>query len=127
MLLLLSSKKEDNPDIKTKDLKKAAQQSLTKYRQEVGSVSRRDRSIEITDREWEAIQAGAISENYLNRILNNSDIDKLRQRATPKATSEPSQAIINKMKRMANSDYTLAEIAKACNLSPSTVSKYLKE
>ena len=109
------------------DVKKISQKALSNARNEVGSVSRRDRSIEITDREWEAIQAGAISENYLNRILNNSDIDKLRQRATPKATSEPSQAIINKMKRMANSDYTLAEIAKACNLSPSTVSKYLKE
>ena len=109
------------------DVKKISQKALSNARNEVGSVSRRDRSIEITDREWEAIQAGAISENYLNRILNNADIDKLRQRATPKTTSEPSQTIVNKMKRMSKSDYTLAEIAKACNLSPSTVSKYLKE
>ena len=109
------------------DVKKVSQKALSNARTKVGSVSRKERSIEITDKEWEAIQSGAISENYLNRILNNADIDKLRQKATPKTTSKPSQAIINKMKRMANSNYTLAEIAKACNLSPSTVSKYLKE
>ena len=46
-----------------------SQQALSKYREEVGSVARRDRSIKITDREWEAIQAGAISENKLIKIL----------------------------------------------------------
>ena len=55
------------------DTKKLGQQALTKYRQEVDAVSRRDRSIKITDREWEAIQAGAISENKLKQILNNAD------------------------------------------------------
>lgn len=109
------------------DIKKASQKALSNARNEVGSISRRDRAIEITDREWDAIQAGAISENYLNRILNNADIDKLRQRATPKQNSAPSQAKINKIKSMSASNYTLAEIAKACNLSPTTVSKILKE
>ena len=55
-------------DEKGKDVKKASQQALTKAREEVGSVSRRDRNIVITDREWEAIQAGAVSESVLKRI-----------------------------------------------------------
>lgn len=109
------------------DVKKTSQKALSNARTKVGSVSRRDRSIEITDKEWEAIQAGAISENYLNRILNNADIDKLRERATPKTTTKPSQAKINKMKRMAGSNYSLEEIARACGVSASTVSKYIKE
>ena len=109
------------------DVKKTSQKALSNARTKVGSVSRRDRSIEITDKEWEAIQAGAISENYLNRILNNADIDKLRERATPKTTTKPSQAKINKMKRMAGSNYSLEEIARACGVSVSTVSKYIKE
>ena len=108
------------------DIKKASQRALTKYRQEVGSISRRERNIEITDREWEAIQAGAISENKLKQILNNTDIDVLRQRATPRTTATLSQAKINKAKNMSNSNFTLAQIADALGVSTSTVSKYLK-
>ena len=112
--------------ISKKDEKKLNQQALTKYRQEVGGVSRRERNIDITDKEWEAIQAGAISENKLKKILDNTDIDKLRERATPKATVNLSTAKINQIKSMANSNYTTKEIADKLGVSPSTVTKYLK-
>ena len=81
---------------------------------------------EITDREWEAIQAGAISENKLKQILNNTDADSLRQRAMPKASASLSQAKINKIKNMSASNYSIAEIAKQLGVSTSTVSNYLK-
>ena len=108
------------------DAKKAGTQALKKYRSELGSVSRKKREIDITDREWEAIQAGAISENKLKKILENSNIDKLRERATPKTTTKISQGKIDRIKRMSDSNYTLEQIANKLNLSPSTVSKYLK-
>lgn len=113
-------------DMPTKDVKKISQRALTKYRDEVGSVSRRDRSIKITDREWEAIQAGAISENYLKKILDNADVDELRERAMPRASSILNQAKINRIKAMSASNYTLDDIAKKLGISKSTVSKYLK-
>ena len=124
----INKKKADNPEWakQTSDVKKASQQALTKYREEVNSVSRRDRNIKITDKEWEAIQAGAISESKLKRILNNTDIDELRQRATPKQTASLSPAKANQIKRLSSSNYTLDEIARKLNLSTSTVSKYLK-
>ena len=118
-------KKASNPDMKKEDEKKARQQSLTKARQEVGSVSRRDRNINITDKEWEAIQAGAISEAKLKRILNNADPDSLREKATPKNSKSVSSGTINRIKAMSAS-YTIGEIADKLNMSPSTVSKYLK-
>ena len=108
------------------DVKKASQQALTKYRNEVGSVARKKRNIEITDREWEAIQAGAISENKLRRILNNTDPDKLRDRAMPSTGAKLSDAKVNKIKRMSDSNFTLQQIADACGCSVSTVSDYLK-
>lgn len=117
---------EHGEKMKTSDVKKAGQRALTKYRDEVNSVSRRNRSILITDKEWEAIQSGAISENKLKRILDNADVDSLRQRATPKASANLSSAKINSIKAMSNSNYTIAQIADKLNLSPSTVSKYLK-
>lgn len=118
--------KNEGKELKKDEIKKLSQQALTKYREEVGSVSRSDRSIKITDKEWEAIQAGAISENNLKKILNNTDIDSLRERATPRATTSLSQAKINQIKAMSNSNYTTSEIAKKLGVSPSTVSKYMK-
>lgn len=122
----INAKKAANPNMSAKDIKKVSQQAITKYRQEVGSVSRKDRSIKITDREWEAIQAGAISENVLKKILNNTDVDNLRERATPHSRTNLSQAKINKAKAMSASNYSLNEIAKALGVSTSTVSKCLK-
>lgn len=122
----VASKKAADPTLSKADIKKASQQALSKYRNEVGSVSRRDRNIDITDREWEAIQAGAISEAQLKKILNNTDTAKLRERATPRATATLSSAKVNQIKSMSASNYTLAQIADKLNLSTSTVSKYLK-
>lgn len=122
----VNAKKQADPTLKPGDIKKASQQALTKYRQEVGSVSRKKRAIQITDKEWEAIQAGAISENKLKQILDNTDIDNLRQRATPKTTSSLSTAQINRIKAYSASNYSLSEIASKLGVSTSTVSKYLK-
>lgn len=119
------AKKAADPNMKSGDIKKASQQALTKSRGEVGSISRRDRNIVITDREWEAIQAGAISENKLKQILDNTDIDMLRQRATPRATKDLSVAKVNQIKALSAS-YTTAQIAEKLDISPLTVSKYLK-
>lgn len=116
----------DGQKMASGDLKKLRQQAITKYRQEVGAATRTERNIEITDNEWKAIQAGAVSETVLSKILNNTDIDKLRERATPRSNAGPSQAQINRMKALAASNYTLSDIAKKMGLSTTTVSKYLK-
>lgn len=108
------------------DVRKASQQAITKYREEVGSISRRKRNIVITDREWEAIQAGAISESKLSKILDNADVDTLRARAMPKNNNTLSTAQINRIKSLSASNYTIDEIARKMGKSPSTVSKYLK-
>lgn len=109
------------------DVRKASQKAMTKFRQEVGAISRRERNIKITDREWEAIQAGAISENKLKRILANADTDELRQRATPRATKTVSAANGTRIRNMvATGNYTIAEIAKQLGVSTTTVQNYLK-
>lgn len=121
----VDAKKMADPNMKSEDLRKVRQRAITKYRQEVGSVSRKDRSIVIDDREWEAIQAGAISETQLKKILNNTDIDSLRERATPRATKTLSKAQVNRIKAL-SATHTLSQIADKLNISSTTVSKYLK-
>ena len=122
----VNNKIAENPGISKSDIKKASQQAITRNREEVGGVSRRERSIKITDKEWEAIQAGAISDSKLKEILDNADADKLRERAMPKATTTLSAAKVNRIKALSASNHTLDEIAKKLGVSPTTVSKYLK-
>ena len=121
----VKAKTDADPNMKKKDIKKASQQAVSRAREEVGSVTRRDRNIIITDNEWKAIQAGAVSESVLRRILNNSDPDSLRQKAMPKQSHAVSGATANRIKAMSAS-YTIAQIADKLGLSTSTVSKYLK-
>ena len=123
----VKAKRTADPDMDSSDVRKASQRAMTKYRQEVGAISRRERNIKITDREWEAIQAGAISENKLKRILANADADELRQRATPRTTQTISSAKAARIRNMsATGNYTTAEIANQLGVSVSTVQKYLK-
>jgi hypothetical protein len=120
---VVAAKKQENPDMTPGEIKKLNQQELTKARAAVGA---KREIIKVTDREWEAIQAGAISENKLTEILNHVDIDDLRQRATPRTTTSLSEAKVNKIKSMNVSGYSTADIAKALGVSTATVSKYLK-
>ena len=113
-------------EMKGDDLKKIKQQAMTKHRKEVGALSRRERNINISDREWEAIQSGAITENKLRRILNNTDVDELRERAMPRATTQLSKSQVSRVKSLQASGYTLDEIAKKMGKSTSTISNYLK-
>ena len=121
---VVEAKKQANPDMTKAEVKKAGQQALVAARTKVGARGK-DSKISITPKQWEAIQAGAISENKLTQILNNSDMDVIRQLATPRTTTSLSAGKIAKIKSMQASGYTTAQIAKSAGVSASTVSKYL--
>ena len=118
---IVSAKKKANPDMSKKEIKKASQQALTSSRTKIGAHRTK---IDITPKEWDAIQSGAVSPSKLSQIIKYVDSDQLRQLATPRATSTLSTAKQNKIQAMKNSGYTNAEIAKALGVSASTVTKY---
>lgn len=119
---IIKSKKQENPDMTKSEVKKESQRALTVSRQKVGA---KRTLINITEKEWEAIQAGAISENKLMQILNNTDIDVIRSFATPKASTNLSVSRQNRIKALSSSGYSTSEIAEAMGLSSSTINKYL--
>lgn len=121
---VVNAKIQANPDMDKADIKKARQIAINDARASVGA-SGKDTRIEITDREWEAIQAGAISDNKLSQILRYADTDEVRMRATPRQTTQLSTAKLNKAKAMLASGYTYADVADALGVSRSTISKYL--
>ncbi len=119
----VKAKQLDNPDITKAELKKIRQQELARARVKVGA---KRETIDVTDKEWEAIQSGAISSNLLTQIVGHADIDKLKERAMPRETKSLNNAQINRIKAYGNSGYTNEEIAKALGISVSTVIKYIK-
>ena len=120
----ITAKKQSNPDMSKSEIKKASQQALVRARTRVGAQRF---EIDITDREWEAIQAGAISENRLTQILNHTNIDKVRERATPRTKKTLSAAKIATLKQMDVNGFTIKEIADRLGVSTSVVSDYMKE
>lgn len=113
------------------DIKKIRQQELKRARDSLGTRPRNPNkenslSIKISDREWEAIQAGAISDTTLSEILRYTDTDALRQRATPKTrTKVMTAASKSRARNLINSGYSQAEVANALGVSVSTLNNEL--
>lgn len=120
---IIKVKKQDNPHMSNEEEKKLRQQELSRARIKVGAARR---EIEITQLEWDAIQAGAISTHKLEQIMANANIDILRKFAMPRSTVVLSPAKIRRIENMAKSGYTTAEIAKALGVSVTTVTTTLK-
>lgn len=115
----------DDPTI-TQDKKlwkKTKDQLIQKWRLRTGSNRNQ---IYISDKRWEAIQAGAVHHSVILKLLKYSDQDSLRERATPRMYTTLSTAKVNKMKRMHQTgNFSVTEIANSLGVSPSTVKKYL--
>lgn len=109
-------------ELSKKEKDKKRQQCLAEARVKLGA---KKQYIDITDKEWEAIQSGAITENKLTSILRNTRKEDLAKRATPRQSNTLSNVQISKIKNYSSSGYTNAEIAKALGVSVSTVQKYL--
>lgn len=121
----VSEFKRSHPDADKDDYKKAKTKALNEARATTGA---KKHQIYITDSEWKAIQAGAISNNKLEQILNNADEDRVKELATPRRDSGAlSAAQIASVIQMAHNGYTNAEIAEGLGVSASTISKLINE
>ena len=106
------------------EISKIRRAAISDARNSTGASGKRTR-ITISDGEWTAIQSGAISDTTLSEILRYAEPKTVRERATPRRTTQLSDARISRIKAMANSGRTNAEIAEALGISTSAVSKYL--
>lgn len=106
------------------EISKIRRAAISDARNSTGASGKRTR-ITISDGEWTAIQSGAISDTTLSEILRYAEPKTVRERATPRRTTQLSDARISRIKAMANSGHTNAEIAETLGISTSAVSKYL--
>jgi len=116
--MTVNSKKQSNPDMSASDLKRLKGQALDEARTRVGANKTK---IKISSREWEAIQAGAISGSKLGNILSNSDLDRVKELATPRTNRVMTKTKTTKAKQLLKSGYTQSEVADALGVSVSTI------
>ena len=124
---LAKARIDSNPNLDRDDIKKIKYQSLEEARistgaskQKIGAKDERGHS-SLTDREWEAIQAGAFSSSRLKEILSNADMDRVKELATPRARTSLTTGQMARAKTMLSSGRPMSEIAEALGLPRSTI------
>ena len=105
------------------ELKKLKSQALKSARQRTGASKS---LIEFSDKEWEAVQAGALSPTLLGKILKNSNKDQVKQLSMPRTQAGLSPAHLARAKAMANNGYSQSDIASALGVSTTTINTALK-
>lgn len=114
----VATKKYNNPDMDNDHLKRLKGQELDAARKR---LSAKKPVINIEDREWEAINAGAVSKTRLKDILNNADIARVRELATPRSHKGLSSGKLERARSMLRNGHTQADVADILGVSVSTL------
>ena len=115
----IAAKKAANPNMDKDDIKKMSNKEINKAREQTGA-KRYD--VKFTDKEWEAVQAGAIHKTTLVNLLDKADTDNVRQLATPRTKKGMTSNQISRAKALLKKGYTQAEVAEFLGVSTSTIS-----
>jgi DNA-binding CsgD family transcriptional regulator len=115
-------KTQANPNMDADDLKKTKLQALATARARTGASKSQ---IEITPDEWDAIQAGAITQNKLSQILDNANMDQVKALATPRVNPVMTASKTSSAKAMLANGYTPAQIADQLGVAISTINSAL--
>jgi predicted transcriptional regulator len=119
---IVAEKKETNLYVDADDVKKLQSWALNEARVRTGA---KKFDVVFSDREWEAVQNGAISPSLLTEIIKNTDLDRLKALATPRTkttiTKQKEQRIIS----MLNNGYSQSEIASQLGVSVNTVKQFM--
>lgn len=120
----IRAKRAEDPYMEKETLKKVKSMALNEARTRTGANKSR---VEISAREWEAIQAGAISNSKLKDILDNADLDAVKELATPQTKLLMSSSKKARAQSMLALGYTRAEVAAQLGVSMSTLDRAFTE
>jgi hypothetical protein len=120
---IIATEKAKDPLMSGPELKKLKSRALLVARQRTGAGKD---AIDITPDEWNAIQAGALSNHKLTQILQNSKLDKIKELATPREALDMTPTKKARAQSMIAQGYLQGEIAAALGVSVSTLRAGLK-
>lgn len=123
--VIANAKSDSNPEMSSGEYKKIKQRALEEARVEFGVTGGENFKIMITDKEWEAIQSGAISKSVLQQILQYADSTIVKQLALPREQKTLGDSVVSKINAYYDKGYTVSQIADNLGISTSTVYKYL--
>ena len=114
--------KKDHPEYDSDDIKKISNRELKRARERLGIESH---PVQITDEDWEAIQAHAVSANRLSQILQYADSERVRELATPRNHNKLPAWSVARAQALLAQGLTNKEVADALGISESTLSHNL--
>ena len=120
---VVKQKRDANPGMEKDELKKVTAKALATARQRTGASKD---LVQITPNEWEAIQAGAVTNNKLTQILNNTDLTVVKQYATPRQNTVMTTQKQQRAKQLLASGRTRSEIADILGVPVSTLTSSLE-
>lgn len=118
----VAAKRVSNPNMDNDEAKRLKAQALDAARHRVGKTPY---VLNITDREWEAIQSNAVSPTKLSQIIDFADTDEVKKKAMPRNQRGLTSSQKSRIKAMSAAGYTQREIADKLGVSLSTVSDVL--
>ena len=121
--VIIKMKRDATPDMKADQLKRVKANALRVARERVGAKPQR---VTITDKEWEAIQAGAVSSSTLREVLTKVDTKLIKKLAQPKNDLKIQPHDEALARSLMSAGYTRAEIADRLGVSVSTLDRSLK-
>ena len=116
------AKAESNNDMEADERKRLKSQALNEARERVGA---KKQQVNISDKEWEAIQNRAVSSSMLAQILDNADPTQVRELATPHKEKKVPAYVLSRARSLLNAGYTYDEVADALGISTSTLTRNL--
>lgn len=130
---LAKARIDANPQFDNDDIKKVKYQSLEEARfrtgadkKKIGSKDPATGQSTLTQREWDAIQAGAFSSSRLKEILANADMDRVKELASPRPTTSLTTGQLARARLMISSGKSMTEVATSLGIPRSTLSNNLK-
>ena len=125
---VMRAKEAADPSLKDRDnadkRRKLASKALENARDAVNGGKHVKRyKITLTDREWDAIQAGAISDAKFKMVLRYSDKDEIKRRALPRASTGLRSSTRSRARLLLNAGYAPSTVAKELGISVQALAK----
>lgn len=120
---VIKQKRDANPEMERDELKKVSSRALATARARVGASKD---LVTITPDEWEAIQAGAITNSKLSKILDNADLSEVKKLATPRSNLVMTDVKMARARQLLAAGRTTSEVADILGVPTSTLTSSMK-
>lgn len=117
---IVKAKRQEDPLLRTDDdrRKKVERQAIATSRARLGLSKP---TIEVSDRQWDAIQAGAVSASQLRSILKYADPKRVSELAMPRTNAVMTGAVSARAKAMLAAGVSMGDVAAALGIPLGTL------